>query len=289
KGVGVHARTWAGSYPRRRAHQSDRSCECRNHCERRAVGCPRHRVANTGPQRQYQPRDRGSLRNFWACAAGRPLRRRRRPLQQPACPIGPSGDALRDSCDIRLARLSGSWRGDELRHQHYGCFSSGRRLHRPHSQGRKACGVAGGTVNQVRADHQPSDRSDARDYRAGQTARSRRRGDRVKRRKFITLLGGAAAWPISSEAQIPQKRPLIGLLTPGSKTTSGRFYDGFLRGMRERGYRERREYDLEERYADGNLARLPALAEELVHLRPDVIVAGTSVAVLAVMKIASSI
>jgi ABC-type uncharacterized transport system substrate-binding protein len=111
----------------------------------------------------------------------------------------------------------------------------------------------------------------------------------VNRRTFITLLGGAAAWPISSEAQIPQKRPLIGLLTPGSKTTSGRFYDGFLRGMRERGYLERRDYDLEERYADGNLARLPALAEELVHLRPDVIVAGTSVAVLAVMKIASSI
>jgi putative tryptophan/tyrosine transport system substrate-binding protein len=110
----------------------------------------------------------------------------------------------------------------------------------------------------------------------------------VNRRTFITLLGGAAAWPISSEAQIPQKRPLIGLLTPGSKTTSGRFYDGFLRGMRERGYLERRDYDLEERYADGNLARLPALAEELVHLRPDVIVAGTSVAVLAVMKIASS-
>jgi putative ABC transport system substrate-binding protein len=112
----------------------------------------------------------------------------------------------------------------------------------------------------------------------------------MKRREFITLLGGAAAaWPISSKAQIPQKRPLIGLLTPGSKTTSGRFYDGFLRGMRERGYLERRDYDLEERYADGNLARLPALAEELVRLRPDVIVAGTSVAVLAVMKIASSI
>jgi putative tryptophan/tyrosine transport system substrate-binding protein len=66
----------------------------------------------------------------------------------------------------------------------------------------------------------------------------------MKRREFITLLGGAAAWPISSEAQIPQKRPLIGLLTPGSKTTSGRFYDGFLRGMRERGYLERRDYDL---------------------------------------------
>jgi putative tryptophan/tyrosine transport system substrate-binding protein len=112
----------------------------------------------------------------------------------------------------------------------------------------------------------------------------------MRRREFLSGLGAnAALWPISSKAQILQKRTLIGLLTPGSKTTSGRFYDGFLRGMRERGYLERRDYDLEERYADGNLARLPALAEELVHLRPDVIVAGTSVAVLAVMKIISSI
>ena len=112
----------------------------------------------------------------------------------------------------------------------------------------------------------------------------------MRRREFLSGLGAnAALWPISSKAQILQKRTLIGLLTPGSKTTSGRFYDGFLRGMRERGYLERRDYDLEERYADGNIARLPALAEELVHLRPNVIVAGTSVAVHAVMKIASSI
>ena len=112
----------------------------------------------------------------------------------------------------------------------------------------------------------------------------------MRRREFLSGLGAnAALWPISSEAQRLQKRTLIGLLSPGSKTTSGRFYDGFLRGMRERGYLERRDYDLEERYAEGNLARLPALAEELVHLRPDVIVAGASVAVLAVMKIASSI
>jgi putative ABC transport system substrate-binding protein len=112
----------------------------------------------------------------------------------------------------------------------------------------------------------------------------------MRRREFLSGLGAnAALWPISSNAQTSQKHPLIGLLTPGSKTTSGRFYDGFLRGMRERGYLERRDYNLEERYAEGNLARLPALAEELVRLRPDVIVAGTTAGALAVKKITSSI
>jgi ABC-type uncharacterized transport system substrate-binding protein len=112
----------------------------------------------------------------------------------------------------------------------------------------------------------------------------------LARREFLSGLGAnAALWPISSKAQTSQKRPLIGLLTPGSKTTSGRFYDGFLQGMRERGYLERRDYNFEERYAEGDLLRLPALAEELVRLRPDVIVAGTTAGALAVSKITSSI
>ena len=112
----------------------------------------------------------------------------------------------------------------------------------------------------------------------------------MRRREFLSgLSANAALWPISSKAQTSQKRPLIGLLTPGSKTTSGRFYDSFLQGMRERGYLERRDYNFEERYAEGNFLRLPALAEELVRLRPDVIVAGTTPGVLAVSKITSSI
>ena len=76
--------------------------------------------------------------------------------------------------------------------QRYGGISSGRRLHRPHSQGREARRPAGRAVDQVRAGHQRQDRQDARPHRAAVAARRRRRGDRVRRREFITLLGGAA-------------------------------------------------------------------------------------------------
>jgi putative ABC transport system substrate-binding protein len=59
--------------------------------------------------------------------------------------------------------------------------------------------------------------------------------------------------------------------------------------MRELGYLERRDYGVEERFAEGNIGRLQSLAEELIRLRPDVIVAGASIATLAVKKITSSI
>ena len=59
--------------------------------------------------------------------------------------------------------------------------------------------------------------------------------------------------------------------------------------MRELGYLERRDYGVEGRFAEGNLERLQSLADELVRLKPDVIVAGTSVGALAVKKATSSI
>src|SRR5262245_27872544 len=87
-----------------------------------------------------------------------------------------------------------------------------------------------------------------------------------KRREFITLLGGAAAWPLSAAGQAPSKRPLIGLLAAGAKTPGSRYYGAFPLGLREMGYLEGRDYMFEERYADGDPVRLPLLAEELVRM-----------------------
>jgi putative tryptophan/tyrosine transport system substrate-binding protein len=112
----------------------------------------------------------------------------------------------------------------------------------------------------------------------------------MKRRQFITLLGGAAtAWPYKALAQTSRKRALIGFLAPGSKAAGGRFNNGFPQGMRELGYLEGRDYVFEERYADSDLSRLPLLAEQLVQLKPDVIVAGTVLAALPLKQATASI
>jgi putative tryptophan/tyrosine transport system substrate-binding protein len=112
---------------------------------------------------------------------------------------------------------------------------------------------------------------------------------KIGRRQFISAIGGASAtWPLVARAQHP-KIPMIGYLTPGSKLTNKQFFDGFPLGMQEKGYLDGRDYVLESRYADGDLARLPLLAEELVRLKPDVIVAGTTPAALAAKQATANI
>jgi putative tryptophan/tyrosine transport system substrate-binding protein len=112
----------------------------------------------------------------------------------------------------------------------------------------------------------------------------------MKRRKFITLLGGAAAaWPLVPRAQTLRQRPLVGLLQVQSLTYSARYTSEFLRGMAELGYVEGRNIDFERRYADGDLQRLPTLANELVKLKPDVIMTSTTAAALASMQATQTI
>jgi hypothetical protein len=101
--------------------------------------------------------------------------------------------------------------------------------------------------------------------------------DRLRRREFTALLGGAAVgWPISVRGQEPRKRPLIGRLSTGSKDVPpvSRYIERFLAGMRELGYVEGRGFDMTYAMADFHADRLPQVTAELVKLAPDIILAG---------------
>jgi putative ABC transport system substrate-binding protein len=95
----------------------------------------------------------------------------------------------------------------------------------------------------------------------------------MKRREFITMLGGAAAWPLVAEAQ-HSPIPTIGFLHQGSPQPNGRFLEGFRRGLQEMGYVEGRNVTFEFRWANGEYNRLPALAAELVRHQPAVLTAA---------------
>jgi putative ABC transport system substrate-binding protein len=115
----------------------------------------------------------------------------------------------------------------------------------------------------------------------------------VKRRAFITLLGGAAvAWPIAARAQqAPSVDRRIGVLMTGfSNVEAARpFLDPFHRGLRELGWIEGQNLIIEYRFAAGKLDLLPQLASELADLRPEVIVTEGSPAAQAAKKASSTI
>ena len=95
----------------------------------------------------------------------------------------------------------------------------------------------------------------------------------MRRRKFIALLGGAAAaWPLAGRAQPGRKVIRIGVLETISAAANSANLDAFRQGLRELGYAEGRDYVVEYRSADGRAERFPALATELVRLQADVIV-----------------
>jgi putative ABC transport system substrate-binding protein len=105
---------------------------------------------------------------------------------------------------------------------------------------------------------------------------------RLKRREFITLLGGATmVWPKLAAAQLLARRPLVAMLVAGSAKGYSRHVQAFSRGMQELGYTEGRNLEIIYRYADGDPARLPTLAAELVKLNPNVIVTTNTSAALA--------
>jgi len=111
----------------------------------------------------------------------------------------------------------------------------------------------------------------------------------MKRRAFIAGLGGVAMWPLATFGQVAPKRPLIAWLSGGGQAFSSTFVASFLQGMKDLGYIEGRNFDMAYRFSEGYQDRLPALAREVVELRPDVILAAAVVAAVAARKLTSTI
>jgi putative ABC transport system substrate-binding protein len=110
----------------------------------------------------------------------------------------------------------------------------------------------------------------------------------MKRREFITLFGGAVAYPLAARAQQPGKLPTIGMLSTGTALIWSPWIAAFVGRLRELGWTDGRTVAIEYRYGEGRRERFAEIAAEFVRLKVDVIVTAGS-AVSAVKQATSSI
>jgi putative ABC transport system substrate-binding protein len=103
----------------------------------------------------------------------------------------------------------------------------------------------------------------------------------IRRREFIAMVGGAAAWPLGARAQQPTM-PVVGILHSASQAPFERYLTNFRKGLGEAGYIEGQNVSIVQRWADGHYDRLPELAADLVQRRVNVIaVPGNTMTALA--------
>src|SRR5205085_4731075 len=104
----------------------------------------------------------------------------------------------------------------------------------------------------------------------------------MRRRDFITLLGGAAAWPVAARAQQPASMPVIGYLSSFPADISPKFTQAFRQGLNDVGFFEGRNVTIEYRWdEEGRYDRLPAMAADLVGRRVAALFASPIPAALA--------
>jgi putative ABC transport system substrate-binding protein len=111
----------------------------------------------------------------------------------------------------------------------------------------------------------------------------------VNRRAFITLLGGVAAWPLAARAQQAGKTARIGFLGAASASGYARQVEGFRSGLRDLGYIEGTNIIIAYRWAEGNYARLPELAAELIRSKVDVILTHGTPGALAAKQATATV
>jgi putative tryptophan/tyrosine transport system substrate-binding protein len=114
--------------------------------------------------------------------------------------------------------------------------------------------------------------------------------DQLKRRAFITLLGGTAvAWPLAARAQQPGKLPTIGILGSGTPAGQGQWYAGFVQRLRELGWTEDRNVAIEYRWAEGRDERFAEITAEFIRRKVAVIVTSGNSAIAAAKQATSVI
>jgi putative ABC transport system substrate-binding protein len=106
----------------------------------------------------------------------------------------------------------------------------------------------------------------------------------MRRRAFLTLLGGAAVLPAVAAAQRAERVARVGCLVTGSPDSHGAFVAALRQGLGQLGYQEGRDLILDLRWAEGHADRLPGLAEELASLKPDVVVTAVAAAAVAARR-----
>jgi putative ABC transport system substrate-binding protein len=105
----------------------------------------------------------------------------------------------------------------------------------------------------------------------------------MQRREFITLVGGAAAWPLAARAQQPKKTPRLCFLTfdPGTLQSRSPRFDPFFESLRDLGYADEQTIAIDYLSADGRGERFPDLAAECLRLKADIIAVSTTPAAQA--------